>query len=263
MRAVNLIPEEGRGGSRRGSLSLGSGGASYALLGGLAVMVGAVGVHSMTKKQIDDRQVKLERVQAETTAAQARAGAAAPFQAFSQLANDRAATVKSLTTTRFDWAVAMREISRVLPSDVYLESLKGASGGSAEAPSPTTSVAPTPSFELVGCTGGQANVARLMGRLRAVDGVRGVNLASSEKSDGQQGQAQGEGGCGKGRAGDAKFTMSIRFDGKSEPISPVAAAAVPGAAPAVPGAVPPTPPAAPAGPATAGTPAPSSPPTAN
>jgi len=137
----------------------------------------------MADKQVGQRQSKLERVTAQAAAAEKRAGASAPYVAFEQLARNRVLTVTTLSATRFDWAHAMHEVSRVLPADVWLTTFSGASGASTGAPSPTTSAAPAPTITIGGCTRSQAKVARLMARLRTIDGVRKISLKSSEKPD--------------------------------------------------------------------------------
>ena len=203
MRAVNLIPRETR--SVRSALPS-SGMGVYALLAALAAIAVCAAVWSLADKQVGDREAKLQRVTAQAAAAQSRAGAAAPFVAFQQLARDRVATVKTLSGTRFDWAHAMHEISRVVPADVWLMTLSGASGAGTDAPTPATNAAPAPTITLSGCTHSQAKVARLMARLRTIDGVRKISLKSSEKPDGG-----GDEACPANRASDPRFTITTAF----------------------------------------------------
>jgi Tfp pilus assembly protein PilN len=167
---------------------------------------------AVANKQAGDRRAQLARVNAEAAAGEARTGAAAPYERFAQLAKDRVATVSALARSRFDWAHAMREISRVLPADVWLTELGGDSGATNEAPSPTTSVAPSPTFKLDGCTRSQTKVARLLVRLRAVDGVREVDLSKSQKPD-----ADGDKSCPANRVGDPRFTITIAFAAPNAP----------------------------------------------
>jgi Tfp pilus assembly protein PilN len=204
MRAVNLIPGEDR--VSRAARSVDSGGFVYVLLGGLAVMVALAGLWASSTRQISSREAALGQVSAEADAAEARAAKAAPYEAFAALAHARVSTVTSLSTTRFDWAHSLHELSRVLPADVWLTSLDGSSGATGESPSTTESAAPNPTFEFVGCTSTQARVARLMARLRAVDGVRDVSLKTSEKPDGA-----GAEDCPANAVSDPKFTIAIAF----------------------------------------------------
>ncbi|MEA2220384.1 MAG: hypothetical protein QOJ35_3010 [Solirubrobacteraceae bacterium] len=203
MRAVNLMPRDGHGRSRS---SIGAGQAVYALLAGLVALVALAAVWATANKQIGDREAKLQRVSAQVAAAEKRAGDAAPYVAFAKLANDRVQTVSMLSATRFDWAHAMHEISRVLPADVWLTGMSGASGATGAAPSPTTSAAPSPTITLNGCTRSQGKVASLMARLRTIDGVRKIALKSSEKPD-----AKGDASCPANRESDPRFTIAISF----------------------------------------------------
>jgi Tfp pilus assembly protein PilN len=201
------MPADGR--SSRGTAG-GAGGAVYVLLGALAALVVLASLWAVASRQTGDRRVQLDRANAEATAAEARASAAEPFEAFARLAKDRVDTVSALAATRFDWSGAMHEISRVLPADVWLTELAGASGASgadAQSPSPTTRVAPAPTFKLDGCTRSQAKVALLMARLRSVHGVREVDLSKSQKPESKGGET-----CPANRESDPRFTITIAFE---------------------------------------------------
>ena len=211
MRAVNLLPGDGR--SRAAGVGRGSTGAAvYVLLGALAALVVLASLWAVSSRQAGDRRAQLERANTEASAAEARVGSAEPYQLFARLAKDRIETVSALARSRFDWAHAMREISRVLPADVWLTELAGTSGADGQAPSPTTSVAPAPTFKLDGCTGSQGKVALLMARLRAADGVRDVELSKSQKPD-----SQGDASCPANRSSDPRFTISITFAAPGAP----------------------------------------------
>jgi len=204
MRAANLMPGEDR--ASRAAKAVDTGAAVYVLLAAFAAVVALAAVWATSNKQVGESRAKLERVSAEAQVAEARTAKAAPYQAFAALARDRVATVTSLSATRFDWAHGLREISRVLPEDVWLTALSGKSGANGEAPTPTTSAAPAPNFELLGCTRDQAKVARLMARLRAVDGVRDVDLRASAKPDGV-----GSDDCPANAASNPRFSIAIAF----------------------------------------------------
>jgi Tfp pilus assembly protein PilN len=204
MRAVNLIPGDAR--SASGLAASRSGAGVHLLLAGLAALVVCAGLWATANKQAGDRAVKLARVEAQAAAAEKRADARAPYVEFERLALDRVQTVTTLSQTRFDWAHAMREVGRVLPADVWLTGLSGVSGAGPSAPGPTTSAAPAPSITLDGCTRSQAKVAGLMARLRAIDGVRGIALKSSQKPD-----AAGDASCPANRPSDPRFTIAISF----------------------------------------------------
>ena len=64
---------------------------------------------------------------------------------FRELAGNRVSTVTTLSTTRFDWAHAMREVSRVLPADAWLTGdVRASRAPASAAPTPATSAAPAP-----------------------------------------------------------------------------------------------------------------------
>ena len=230
MRAVNLMPADARAAraARRG-------GPAYVLLGALAALVVLASLWAVANRQADDRRGQLERANAQVAAAEARASAAAPYEEFARLAQDRVATVTALARSRFDWAHAMREIGRLLPADVWLTQLSGTSGATPETPSPTTSVAPFPALKLEGCTRSQARVAQLMARMRAVDGVRGVALMQSRKPE-----TSGDASCPANRPSDPRFTIAVTFavpnapkpklDTTGRALTPAAGGAAPGAA---------------------------------
>jgi Tfp pilus assembly protein PilN len=247
MRAVNLMPGDDH--RSRGGRSDGTGGIVYVLLGGLAVMVALAGLWASSNNQISSRKTALDRVTIAAIAAEARAAKAAPYEAYASLADARLATVASLSSTRFDWAHSLRELSRVLPADVWLTSLDGTSGATGAAPTTTASAAPAPTFEFVGCTGTQTKVARLMARLRAVDGVRDVALKTSEKPD-----AVGDKDCPANAPSDPKFTIVITFKAPGSAKDTVDAAGQVVTAPAAPPTTPTTTPVAGTAPATAAAP---------
>jgi Tfp pilus assembly protein PilN len=203
MKAVNLMPRDGRA---SGPAGVESGAVVYILLAGLAALVVLVTLWAIAGKQVSDRTADLELKKAQIAAAEKRAGDSAAYVAFATLASNRVATVTKLSTTRFDWAHAMREVSRVLPANVWLTSMSGSSGASEAAPTPATSAAPAPTIVLVGCTRSQGDVARLLARLRAIDGVRNVSLNSSEKPD-----ARGDASCPANRSTDPRFSIAIAF----------------------------------------------------
>ena len=210
MRAINLIPGDPRADRRSGAGSSPNG--AYLVLGALAALVVFASLWAVTNNQIDSRNGKLAKANAEAQVAEKRVAASAPYEQFAELARSRQATVASLSATRFDWAHGLREIARVVPDDVWLTAINGTSGAVAAAPGPTTSAAPAPQFEMTGCTTSQAKVARLMARLRAVDGVRSVGLKTSAKPDDVANED-----CPANKPSDPVFTIVISFGIPGEP----------------------------------------------
>jgi Tfp pilus assembly protein PilN len=204
MKAVNLMPRDARGAAGLGSASSGNG--VYVLLAGLAALVLLATLWAVAGRQVGDREADLQRVNTEAAAAERRATDGAPYVAFAKLATDRVNTVTTLSATRFDWAHAMREVGRVLPADVWLTGMSGSSGADSAPPTPDTSAAPAPTITLLGCTRSQAKVARLMARLRTIDGVRKIALKNSEKPD-----AKGDASCPANRSSDPRFAIAVSF----------------------------------------------------
>ena len=238
MKAVNLMPRDARS---KASAESGTGAGVYLLLAGLGALVVLAALWASAGKQIGERTAKLERAEAAIAIAEKRAQDSAAYVTFRDLAANRVGTVTRLSTTRFDWAHAMREISRVLPADAWLTAMVGVSGSDEAAPTPATSAAPAPVITLAGCTRSQTKVARLLARLRTIDGVRKVSLKSSEKPD-----ATGDAACPANRRSEPRFSIGVSFAVPGAPKSAVDSTGQVAAAAAAPGA--------PTGPVTASTP---------
>jgi Tfp pilus assembly protein PilN len=213
MKAVNLLPSDHRGAAKASKASPaaaasspgGSSFGAYAVLGALALVVVMVAAYTLVGNSVKDRTAELARVQADSQAARSQADALKPYHDFQQMAEQRVATVTQLAQSRFDWERSLRDVSRALPGDVRLKSLKGSvSEGAGSGGSALRGQVSAPAIELSGCTKSQSGVARLMGRLRAVRGVTRVSLAKSDKGEGDAGgtaatTAVGQGPlCGKG-----------------------------------------------------------------
>lgn len=187
MRAVNLIPSEARRGGPGGPGR--SGGAVYVLLGVLAAIVVGAGVYVLAGNTVTERKAELARVTREAASARAQANTLHTYTEFAALRRARAQTVASLADSRFDWARTLRQVARVLPKDVWLTSLDGSvspdasAGDSGGGDTSLRSALPNPAIEMIGCTVSQAEVSRVMARLRLIDGVQRVSLDASEKNE--------------------------------------------------------------------------------
>jgi Tfp pilus assembly protein PilN len=216
VRAVNLIPAEERRGA--GGAAGRSGGAAYVLLGLLGTLVVLASLYALTAKGLDDRRAELAGVQAQASAAQARAAGLAKYTDFADRAAKRQATVRGLAAGRFDWSQTMRELARVLPANVALTTLKGTSSATADpaaagaAAAAGVPAATGPTAELVGCTTSQRAVAVLMSRLRSVDGVQKVDLKSSQRADAVTGAGAGGAASCPGKR-PPTFTVALTFGG--------------------------------------------------
>jgi Tfp pilus assembly protein PilN len=187
VKAVNLIPGDAR---RHGARSAGVGlGPSHALLGLLAVAVALVTVYVLTSNTISSRKAELAGLNAQLAQEQARAATLASYQQFEKLAQARAETVRQIAATRFDWYRALADLSKVVPADTSLGSLfasvapgsSGSGAGSAGTASSLRGDIAAPALQMTGCTKSQDDVARLMSRLRLINGVTRVTLGDSQK----------------------------------------------------------------------------------
>ena len=242
MKAVNLIPSDGPRAARAPtSLWVGPG---YALLGLLGIALLFVSVYVLTNNTISSRKAKLATVQQQAAQTAAQAASLANYAKFDQLAQARITTVKQLASSRFDWQAALSDLSKVVPADTSLQSLLGTvapgvsvsgPGGSAGGSASTGTLRgdiSAPAFELSGCTKTQDDVARLISRLRVMNGVTRVSLADSVKQDGSPGgssvpAAGGSSGPGCG-ANAPGFDLVVFF--QPLPGASAAAGATPGAA---------------------------------
>lgn len=215
VKAVNLLPNDLRGASKttaeRVSAPEASGGAGpFVVLGILAACVAGATGYVLETNTIKQRQVELADVSARQQALAGQAAKLKPFADFDAEAKARVQTVRDLAGSRFDWEQSLRDLSRAIPADVTLKSLSGDvstdAGGSGGGGSIRGAIA-APAITLGGCAPGQTQVARLMARLRDVDGVTRVSLTKSDNekvasSDGSTAtgtQARNAAPCGVGK----------------------------------------------------------------
>jgi Tfp pilus assembly protein PilN len=226
VRAVNLIPDE-----QRGSGAGRTGIAVYVLLGGLAAVALALAALVITGNQISHRRSEVAKVQLEATAKEAEARALKPYADFAALRAKRVQTVQSLAQSRFDWPRVLRDLSRAMPRSAWVQtftgtvapgvSVEGGGGGGTGLRSALTA----PAVELSGCAESQSDVARMMTRLRLIEGVTRVSLGSSTKS-GAAGSSGGDSSSGGGCAGSSRwpqFNVVVFFEGQTPPAPSVTA----------------------------------------
>ncbi|HEX4279542.1 MAG TPA: hypothetical protein VHZ27_02170, partial [Solirubrobacteraceae bacterium] len=198
MRAVNLIPADSRG--RSHGPSTGMQVPVYVLLGFLAAAVALVTVYVLTSNTITSRTATLSNLKTQVAQEQAAANRLGEFSKFAQLAQTRISTVNSIAAARFDWHTALVDLSKVVPTNTTLQSIvgtvvPGASAGGGASSSLRADIA-APAFELTGCTANQDDVARLMSRLRVIDGVTRVSFTNSQESNASTASTGASGGSG-------------------------------------------------------------------
>lgn len=221
MRPVNLIPPEQRRGGR-GRMRTGP--VPYLLVGTLIVVLAGVTALVLAGNQIADRKSELATVEQEDAAALARAERLVAYSQFRALREQRVATVTSLADSRFDWERVMRELSLVLPDDVWLTSFDAAAAGGGEGGAGDSGLSGSiggPSLTMSGCAAGHEAVAGFVTALKDIDGVTRVGVQSSEVADEKEGagSTSGSGDESGGGSGDCRtrsfisqFAIVVAFD---------------------------------------------------
>ncbi len=198
MRPINLIPMEQRRGSARGPGAR-TGAGVYVVLGGLGVAVACVLGLVMTSNSIHSKTDKLAGVQAQSQGEKQVADALRPYGQFAELQRARYQQISSLTTNRFDWERALRQLSLAIPRNAYLLNVAATAnpevqvdgGGVGGGVASLREKSLAPAFAMTGCTYSQHAVARMMTRMRNLDDVTAVHLAKSVRKEdsGQTGGA--------------------------------------------------------------------------
>jgi Tfp pilus assembly protein PilN len=217
MRPVNLIPVEDR---RDGAARLRGGPLAYFVIGGLIALLAGVTLLVSTGNDISTKKAEITRLGAEAHRMEAKASRLASYVQFQSLHDQRVATVTSLANSRFDWERVVRELSLILPSDVWLTNLTGTAAPSVSVNS-AASIAlrdsvPGPALEILGCATGQDAVASFISELKQIDGVTRVAVESSVLGDAEEagGGASESGGGAQCQTRNfiAQFAIVAAFD---------------------------------------------------
>jgi Tfp pilus assembly protein PilN len=204
----------------------------------LVIALAFVTMYVLAGNTISQRKAQLASLKQQVAQLQAQTAQLNSYAQFRTLAQERAATVRQIAATRFDWHAALSDLSRVMPANASLQSLvatpsttatgaAGASGGAVRG------AINAPAFELKGCTASQDDVAQLVSRLRLINGVSRVTLEDSIKqASGASGAAVSSAGSTAGgaagcRASWPNFDMVVFF----RPVSGAVGAAGAGAGP--------------------------------
>jgi Tfp pilus assembly protein PilN len=195
VKAVNLIPQD----QRRRSTGEGDGKSAPIVLGVLGALLVMVVVYVLTSNTVTERKDDAKAASAEADQLEARAGQQTGYTDFAQIAVTRTQSVAAVAATRFDWERFMRELSHVMPEGSWLQSadasvLGDPTSGGATSPTADPNAAMTPAANLVGCTPGQDDVARMMVRLRQLYRVDDVQL--NESTAGAKDDEAGVDTCG-------------------------------------------------------------------
>jgi Tfp pilus assembly protein PilN len=183
MRAVNLLPEELRPGHRWAKVGRGAEarrvlGATGIAAGVLAIALMGLAVHA--RGVVSDRQSTLREVEARLVAAEAKA---AEVRAARAAQEARLAAARDVIARRVVWEDVMRDLGRVLPPSVYLQSMQVSSGAP---PAADGTAAPT-GFTITGFADSQNRVAQVLDRLALLPWLDDVALASSVRGGSDEG----------------------------------------------------------------------------
>jgi Tfp pilus assembly protein PilN len=242
MRPVNLIPPDERQGD---AAPLRTGSLIYVLVGGLALLLLGIVAVALTSKQISDHESEKASLQVELADATAQAQRVQAFTNFRTVQANRAATVTSLTQSRFDWNRVLNELALIVPSDIELNALTGtvtpgvqlstSGGSSADAHVAMRTDVAGPALEIVGCGPSQDAVAAFVASLEDIDGVTRVGVDSSKTADDTNQGLTGEpgdqalGGSTDCQSGPDvyKFQIVAAFDAVPTPQTATSAPSVP------------------------------------
>jgi Tfp pilus assembly protein PilN len=189
MRAVNLLPLDARPGTRWAAV--GREASARRVLSGAGIAAGVLallftGLAVHQRGIVDDRRVELQNVETRLVAAEARA---AEVQAARAASNARLTAFQTVVAQRLAWEDVLRDLSRVLPANVFLQSLDATSptltagaaataAPAATAPPPGSAAAPV-GFTIAGSADSQVRVAQVLDRLSLLPWLTNVTLQSS------------------------------------------------------------------------------------
>lgn len=180
MRAVNLLPKDDNSQGRVGPP--------------LPVLVGCVGTVLVTallavlflsgSSSVAHQRSALQAAQARFSALPTPAPPSPVTKDLPQQHQTRVTALASALGQRIVWDRLLREVSQVLPSDVWLVTMNAL----APSLSPGGASGSPQGFTVIGCTYSQDSVARFLARLDLVPDLTGMTLGrSSAASDGSTG----------------------------------------------------------------------------
>ena len=181
MRAVNLLPPAGRR-----TPGFAGAKAPLALIGAVAVL-GGMGYYGWSlHSQVGDAKSDVAAASAERDGLRSQLGAFQAAQQRDAAQQVRKGAIVGLVSGRTNWERIIRDLSAVMPREVWLTNLKGEADA---APAGVTPVTATPQTDnavvprgihLDGFAYNQTQVALLMARAATVPGLGEPRLASSE-----------------------------------------------------------------------------------
>ena len=180
MRAVNLLPSEDRGGRRRPPAAP----LAVAGVGVLLASVLAAGFFSASGK-VDEREQQFTAVERQLAAAKraAKPSKPPPRPGRKTERDQRLTALNDALAKRLAWDRVLRDVSLVLPDDVWLSSLRADAPTAAEPGSEPTTAAAGRTLTFTGFTYSQESVARLLRRLGLSRELGNVRLQQSSVTE--------------------------------------------------------------------------------
>lgn len=176
MRAVNLLPGQDTGESKPPPVPI-----LAACIGSVVVAAVLAMMFLSASSQVAQKRTALQKLQTEYATIPAPPP---PSPVVAQLPQQRQTRTTALATVlgqRVAWDRLLREVSQVVPSDVWLVTMNAQSPSTAP-PARGQSVTPVQGFTVQGCTYSQDSVARFLARLALVPDLSGMTLGKSSSS---------------------------------------------------------------------------------
>ncbi len=222
MKPINLTPKSNAQQRMRQENSK----TPYIVIGVLVLVVIASFVFVTTSNQVSEKQSQLATAEQELSETQAKLTEVGGGSGFATLAEQRSVALHTIGEARFDWSRAIAQVGAAVPTNAWLIGLTGkvnedastgetSSVGSQNGEQPPST--PGPSLQLIGCSYKQSDVARMISRLRAIDGVDKVLITSSNEKDDASGSVLGGSQTGsddnecRTKLGIHKFNVTLAF----------------------------------------------------
>jgi Tfp pilus assembly protein PilN len=167
-------------------------------------------MYVLTSNNANESKTKANSARQEADALAGQTKQLHAFTDFSGIKEQRLASVMSAAETRFDWERFMRELSRVIPKDSWIQTtdanvVSGNTDPTAAATPGSAPVATGPTANLIGCTPRQSDTARMMVRLEQMYRVTDVELNESAREQGATDTTLDN--CGR----MYKFDLTVKF----------------------------------------------------
>jgi Tfp pilus assembly protein PilN len=173
MRAVNLLPRNETKRQQPGAVVL------TAVLGSVLVVALLAGLFVMTSSGASDRQGDVDALRAELAAIPPAPDAPVDSSGLETQKSERVTLLGKALGSRIAWDRVLREISLVLPEDIWLESLTASAPDPNFTPAPGETEAPPGGFTITGYSYSHDGVARLLARLSVLPELDRPTLGTS------------------------------------------------------------------------------------